>query len=478
MCIRDRDPADPAKYLNSPETLVFRKGRTFYALDMARRSIAEEGFAVVVEGYMDVVALAQHGLDHCVATLGTALTEQHASILARYTPEICLVFDDDAAGMEAALRSIRVFENCAASVKVAPLKEGKDPDDYVREFGPEAFRELLGERIGLVEYRIRTIFTRHEGQGAEGRTKAAREVAGVLGEVTDIARRQALVAWAADEWAGPDVGRALRLEEALLQELHRRARETAPGERDAWEAVLVEQGFPRAQARQQGRRLARTEWLEQERRRQQFLVDVQVARAAGIGPDSEHSPVSSDFIGNTLAKSSHPVVRSAQRRERRMLTAMLLEPEAASQLLSHLSPDEMLLPIHREIGRAIAEVVAAGGTLGFSTVAERLSQDEELFAAAVDIAVAEDDYDVTEIERDVLLIREAQLLGDKGLRLYNVESAPLEAQEEGETLAGVEQQVLEAIDSQSLTPDDPAYQRLIEIRRRLHGRGTRDFWDL
>ena len=474
---RAMDPADPAKYLNSPETLVFRKGRTFYGLDIARRAIADEGFVVVVEGYMDVIALAQHGVTHCVATLGTALTEQHANILSRYTPEICLVFDADQAGMEAALRSIRVFENCPATVKVAVPKAGKDPDDYIREYGPEAFRELLQERIGLVEYRVRTVFARHADEGAEGRTVAAREVVGILAEVPDIARRQALVAWAADEWAGPDVGRALRLEEALLQELHRRAAQKPAAARDSWEAALAAKGVPRARTRQRGERLSRAEWLEQERQWQQLLTEAKVARAGGNAPDSEHSPVSADFIAETLAKSSHPVVRGALRCERRMLTAMMLEPGIAGQVLSHLAPAELLLPIHREIAQVIADILGSAAAPNFSAIAERLSQNEELFASAVDIAVAEEEYDPGAIDRDVLLIREAQLLGDRGVRLYGDESEPLEPQEAGETLAEIEGRVQELMRSDDFSPDDPSYQRLMEIRQRLHGKGARKYWD-
>jgi hypothetical protein len=321
------------------------------------------------------------------------------------------------------------------------------------------------------------VFRQHADEGVEGRTAAAREVAGVLAEVPDIARRQALVAWAAEEWAGPDVGRASRLEEALLQELHRRARETAPAERDAWERVLAKQGFPRKEARRKGRRLARVEWLEQERRREQFLLDVEVARASGIPPDSEHSPVSADFIAETLAKGSHPVVRGALRCERRMLTAMLLEPGIAGEVLGHLAPAELLLPIHREIALAIADLLSSGATPSFSIIAERLSENEELFASAVDIAVTEEEYEPSAIDRDVLLIREAQLLGDRGVRLYGGESEPLEPQEAGESLADIEQRVQELMRSEDFSPDDPAYERLMEIRKRLHGRGARKYWD-
>jgi DNA primase len=471
---RALDPEEPAKYINSPETLVFRKGRTFYGLDAARKAIADEGFAVVVEGYMDVVGLAQHGVNHCVAALGTALTEQHAAILARYTPEICLVFDDDEAGMQAALRSIRVFENCPAGVKVAPLSGGKDPDDYVREFGREGFGELLKSRIGLVEYRIRLIFSQQATTGPEGRAKAAQEVVEVLSDVPNIARRQALLAWAADEWAGTQPDRDSRFERALLEQMHRRAQEKAPTKRDEWERVLADRGVPSAVARQQARRLARAEWLEQVRRREALLVSVTLARAAGLTPTSAHSPVSADFITETLARGDHPVVRSAYRRERRMLTAMLADADTAERVLARLAPTEFLLPVHRELAQVIAEGLAAGEGGG---IAERLAGNEELLAAAAEIAVAEEGYDEQQVEQDALLIREAQVLGGKGLRLYNVEPKPLASETPGETLADVEEQVHELMRSEGASSEDPTHQRWLEIQRRVRGKGTREYWD-
>ncbi|MGQ9730975.1 MAG: DNA primase [Candidatus Zipacnadales bacterium] len=474
---RALDPADPAKYLNSPETPVFRKGRTFYGLDMARGAIREEGFVVVVEGYMDVLALAQYGIQHAVATLGTGLTEQHANLLARYTPEICLVFDNDAAGMEATLRSVRIFENCAASVKVAPLTQGKDPDEYVRMFGAKAFRELLSERIGLVEYRIKSVFARSESEGAEGRTRAAREVASILADVPDIARRQALVAWAADIWAGPDVGRANRFEEALLQEIRRRARDTAPAQRDEWEAILVEHGVPKAATREIRRRLARAEWLEQERRRQQFLQSVDHARWGGQGPDSPWSPINSDFIAETLASTTHPLVRSAHRRERKLLVAMLSRPALATQVFRDFSPEDLLLPIHREIAQIIAEVVAKEPQASSAQVTDRLSQNEELFAEATEIAVSDEEYDVSTIENDVLLIREARALGERGMCLYGAVSEPLAPVLEGETLAELEKRLQSKLNSGFVTGDDPDYVRWIQIQQKLHGSRDLPTWD-
>ena len=493
---RALDPEDPAKYLNSPETPVFRKGRTFYGLDVARRAIADEGHVVVVEGYMDVVALAQHGIEHCVATLGTALTEDHAKILSRYTPEIALVYDDDEAGMQATLRSAQVFEEVAAAVKVAPLRGGRDPDDYVREFGAEAFRELLQERIGLVEYRLKTIFDAHRDGGAEGRTQAAQEAADVLGGVRDLARRQALVAWAADAWAGPDVGRAGRLEEALVREMQRRAEKSDPTQRNEWGRVLANLGVRSGGGRGAGRRLPRSEWLERERRREDTLSAINIARWSGHPPNSPLSPLSADFIGDTLASRSSPLVRNAQKRERMMLTAMLERPGVAAMVFGMLRPDEMLLASHRDIALQIAEARDEDGVPKLAEVVERLSSDEELLATAVDLAVAEYAYETESvegeertrlvreaIEADVRLIREAKLLRGEGVplykaeRLYNADSQRLEGQDNAESLADLEERVRAGLADGSIDTKSELYQRYMEIRRKLSGIGELPMWE-
>lgn len=474
---RALDPDDPAKYLNSPETQVFRKGRTFYGLDIARRAISDAGAAIVVEGYMDVIALAQHGVENVVATLGTALTEQHARVLSRYTPEIVLIYDADAAGMQAALRSAKVFEDCSAVVKVAPLPEGRDPDDYIREYGEAGFRELLKERIGLVEYRLTEVFARHGEGGPEGQTKAVREAVDVLSEVPDVTRRQALVAWAADHWAGADVRRTARFEEAILQEMRRRARQAAPARRDEWESVLAERGMPRRGARLRARRQARAEWLEEQRRQQQLLDDIAVARFGGNAPSSPHSFVSLDFVKDTLSRAASPFVQSALKRERRMLTAMLERSDMAGLILEYLGPEQMLLPIHREVASAVARAMPAGQPPRLASVAERLAEDEEVFASAVDIAVTEDTYDAATLESDLALIREARLLGDKDIRLYNVKEEPVQPVDEGESFGDLQKQVQQGLAAGTLDRGDPLYQRYLEIRRQLHGIGERPYWD-
>jgi len=164
--------ADGPKYLNSPETPVFEKGRELYGLYQARRAIREAGRAIVVEGYMDVVALAQHGIEYAVATLGTATTPLHVQKLLRQTEEIVFCFDGDDAGRRAAWRAL---ENSLSQlvdgkqVGFLFLPQGEDPDTYVRKHGKTQFEALLHQALPLSRYFLDSLSQRFDLSAAEGR---------------------------------------------------------------------------------------------------------------------------------------------------------------------------------------------------------------------------------------------------------------------------------------------------------------------
>ncbi len=167
------DKSEP-KYLNSPETPLFEKGRELYGLFQARQAIREAGRVVVVEGYMDVVALAQFGVGYAVATLGTATTPWHVQKLLRQTDEVVFCFDGDAAGRRAAWRAL---ENSleqlqdGKQVKFLFLPEGHDPDSFVRANGREAFEEALAQALPLSAFALKELSERVDMGSAEGRAK-------------------------------------------------------------------------------------------------------------------------------------------------------------------------------------------------------------------------------------------------------------------------------------------------------------------
>lgn len=176
------DTGEP-KYLNSPETAVFSKGNELYGLFEARQAIRSAGFVVVVEGYMDVVALAQSGFTNAVATLGTACTSAHVQKLLRQTDRVVFSFDGDAAGRKAAWRALEASLPLAADDKLLSflfLPAEHDPDSYVRQFGAEAFKEEIDRALPLSQLFIRELTTRCDLTTAEGRARLRTEAKPLL----------------------------------------------------------------------------------------------------------------------------------------------------------------------------------------------------------------------------------------------------------------------------------------------------------
>ena len=175
------------KYLNTAETPVFNKRKLLYGLDRAHRAIASEGCAIVVEGYMDAIAAWEAGVANVVATLGTSFTEGHAALLLRRAPRIVFCYDSDAAGQEATLRALAAVRGRAAEVRVLLLPDGKDPDEYVRTHGAEAFRALVAPAVPVPAFRLRHVRT-HMADGVEGQNAALQAMLPVLAELDAVAR--------------------------------------------------------------------------------------------------------------------------------------------------------------------------------------------------------------------------------------------------------------------------------------------------
>ncbi|MBI1261161.1 MAG: DNA primase [Rhizobiales bacterium] len=185
---RALDPNAKAKYLNSPDTPLFHKGRGLYNLHRARKPSYDAGYVIAVEGYMDVIGLAQGGIDNAVAPLGTALTEDQIALMWRMAPEPILCFDGDKAGLRAAFRAVeRVLPllKPGHSLRFALLPEGKDPDDLIREEGPEAMREILANARPLSEMVWEKEFTSGTWDTPERRAALESRIEEVLGTIGD-----------------------------------------------------------------------------------------------------------------------------------------------------------------------------------------------------------------------------------------------------------------------------------------------------
>ncbi|HEY1436682.1 MAG TPA: DNA primase [Casimicrobiaceae bacterium] len=180
------DKGEP-KYLNSPETPLFSKGRELYGMFQARPAIRAAGKVVVVEGYMDVVALAQNGVEFAVATLGTATTPTHAQKLFRVTDTVIFCFDGDEAGRRAAWRALENTLSVLADGKDARflfLPDGEDPDDYIRQRGKSAFEALLDEATPLSDFLLSELTARHPPRSAEGRAALVNAAKPLLGQLS------------------------------------------------------------------------------------------------------------------------------------------------------------------------------------------------------------------------------------------------------------------------------------------------------
>jgi DNA primase len=219
-----------AKYINTPETPIFQKRNVLYALHIASTAIRESGSAIVVEGYMDAIALHQFGFANTVATMGTALTPQMLSQLRRYAQTIYLAFDADSAGMNAMLRSSLLFRQEGIKVKVVALPKGIDPDECVRKHGVDAFRSLLERSLEMLDYKVECFLSSPDG--GKPSSNALRQLTALLMELDDPLERERVMQRVARHWAEGDGGRVIQFVEAIRSALKRAEamRQTARGE--------------------------------------------------------------------------------------------------------------------------------------------------------------------------------------------------------------------------------------------------------
>jgi len=217
---RSLDGQEP-KYLNSPETPLYTKGRHLFGLAQAREAIVADKTAVLVEGYFDCVVLVGGGVSHVVSPLGTALTIDQARLLKRYAEHVILAFDADAAGETATLRSIDLLVETGLHVQVAQLPGGVDPDEYLRAHGRQALEQLLAGSLTIFDFLIETARRRYPVRGTEGKVDAAQFILPTIAKVPNAMLRREYVRLLAEH---------LRLDEdAMAHELSNvRARANAP----------------------------------------------------------------------------------------------------------------------------------------------------------------------------------------------------------------------------------------------------------
>ena len=176
------------KYLNSPETKLFDKSRNLYGLNYAR--LSREGYLLICEGYLDVISLHQAGFTNAVASLGTAFTSQHANVLKRYTDQVILTYDSDGAGVKAALRAIPILKEVGMSIKVLNMKPYKDPDEFIKNMGAEAFRQRIKEAKNSFLFEVDVLRRGYEMDDPEQKTRFYQETARKLLQFGEALERE------------------------------------------------------------------------------------------------------------------------------------------------------------------------------------------------------------------------------------------------------------------------------------------------
>lgn len=212
------DTGEP-KYLNSPESALFRKGHSLYGLHAAHTHIQQQAAAIVVEGYLDALSLQQAGIKNAVAALGTALTDHQISLLRRYTANIIMVFDGDPSGEKAMVRSLEPFLKQGLAPRMIQLPQGDDPDSFVRRQGAEAFTSKIVAADYLADFVVERIIQRHNTAAPQGKVAACDELIPLLEQLSDELERDLYI---------QKVARRINIPEARLRSRMETARKAQP----------------------------------------------------------------------------------------------------------------------------------------------------------------------------------------------------------------------------------------------------------
>lgn len=213
------------KYLNSPTTVLYDKSRILFNLDKARQSISRKQATILVEGYMDVLMLYQHGIENVIAASGTSLSEEHARLLKRYTSEVVIVFDGDASGLQAAQRGLHRLIGEDIRVRIALMPKGDDPDSFVKQNGADAFSELIDKASNLIEFQIQSAIQDNNIRRPDVKTQVVKDISTILVNIKNRVERTEYVKYAVRE---------LDIDEGLLwRELRELGLKESPTQRPA-----------------------------------------------------------------------------------------------------------------------------------------------------------------------------------------------------------------------------------------------------
>ena len=306
------------KYVNSPETLVYHKSETVFALQIAKKSASRR--YVLCEGYMDVISMQQAGIDTAVCACGTALTPEQVRLISEYADEVILSYDSDEAGQKATLRSLELFRNSPIRVGVLQIPGAKDPDEYIKKYGAERFRALLDGVGNALDFRLKRLRDQYDLKQDAQRLEYVREAVDMLAERSNPTEQEVYAGRLAEE---TNISK-----NAIMTQL----------------AAAVKKAGSKRRREQNRARLQSGE-----------MNQINVPYSAG----------GSQALG----------VASA---EQRILAALLREPSYLKQVQSQLSPDKFVLPQQKELYQAMLTCQEQGIEISLSTLRPFVQSEETL----------------------------------------------------------------------------------------------------
>jgi len=305
-----------AKYLNSPESKIYHKGRTLYGLSHGKDEIRRHDLAIVVEGYMDLISLHQHGVKNVVAVSGTAFTDEQVQLLSRYTKNTVLLFDADTAGVKASMRSIEILLKQNMNIKIATLPKGEDPDSFVQKNGSDAFLDVISRAVNFLEYQTAIFEEQGYFNDAAKSAEAIRELVKPVALLNDELKRSFLLKSIAEKFG---------LREKLL-------------EAELEKAIIAANKFP---------------VQEQIQKEKVKLKKISEADDVKMPP--------AEF-----------------RNEQEIIILLFEENEQITRyLLDHVNPDEFQIAYHRILAHLVYDALINDEALRISTLLEKI-EDEKL----------------------------------------------------------------------------------------------------
>ena len=327
------------KYINSPETVVYKKSRTLFALNIAKRSTSQR--YILCEGYMDVISMHQAGFDTAVCACGTALTPEQVKLIGEYADEVILSYDSDEAGQKAAARSLELFAPSPARVSVLNIPGAKDPDEFIKKFGRDRFEMLLNGTANATEFKLAKIRAKYDIATDKGRLDYIKEALALLAGHISPTEREVYAGRLAEE-----TGISRGAIQTQLQGAVRRAEQTA------------------------------------RRRRQQQLAGEGVAASIKVPYD----------LGGSKALG-------LANAEQQLVAAMLKDPAVIRKVRAKITPGEFLLPEMQQVCSAIFALDSQGAAVSLSALGAVLSEQDlaqlaQLLARNADLNLTDQDIEM------------------------------------------------------------------------------------